>query len=164
MNYRNLTILSMMVLTVITRLLPHPPNFAPITAIALFGGCYIKDKNLAMSLPLICMFVTDIFLGFHIVMPFVYMSFMLISYIGINSDRISFGTIFGSSLLFFILTNFGVWYLGYPNTLQGLISCYTLALPFFTNTILGDFFFTYVLMFSFGKLEERYPILNLEIQ
>ena len=47
MNRRNLIILSMMVLAVITRLLPHPPNVAPITAIALFGGCNIKDKNLS---------------------------------------------------------------------------------------------------------------------
>ena len=75
-NYRNLTILSMIALAVITRLLPHPPNVAPITAIALFGGCNIRDKNLAMALPLICMFITDLFLGFHVIMPFVYLSFI----------------------------------------------------------------------------------------
>ena len=155
MNYRNLTILSMMVLAVITRLLPHPPNVTPITAIALFGGCNIKDKNLAFVLPLLCMFITDLFLGFHIIMPFVYLSFMCISYIGINSEKITNGTIFGSSLLFFLVTNFGVWFFGYPNTLAGLVSCYTLALPFFVNTIIGDFFFTHVLNYSFSKIEER---------
>jgi hypothetical protein len=154
MNRRNLIILSMMVLAVITRLLPHPPNVAPITAIALFGGCNIRDKNLAMALPLLCMFITDLFLGFHIIMPFVYMSFMMISYIGINSKKITNGTILGSSLLFFLLTNFGVWYLGYPNTLTGLVSCYTLALPFFVNTIIGDLFFTHTLSYSFLKIKE----------
>ena len=61
MNKRNITILSMIILAVITRLLPHPPNMAPITAIALFGGCNIKDKNLALALPLVCMFITDCF-------------------------------------------------------------------------------------------------------
>ena len=133
MNYRNLTILSMIVLAVITRLLPHPPNVAPITGIALFAGCNIKDKNLAFMLPLLCMFVTDLFLGFHMTMPFVYLSFMCISNIGIGSKKITNGTILGSSLLFFLVTNFGVWYLGYPNTLAGLVSCYTLAIPFFVN-------------------------------
>ena len=159
-NYRNLTILSMIALAVITRLLPHPPNVAPITAIALFGGCNIRDKNLAMALPLICMFITDLFLGFHVIMPFVYLSFMCISYIGINSKKITNGTILGSSLLFFLVTNLGVWYLGYPNTLPGLVSCYTLALPFFVNTIIGDLFFTHMLSYSFSRVESKYPILN----
>ena len=159
MNKRNITILSMIVLAVITRLLPHPPNVAPITAIALFGGCNIKDKNLAFILPLLCMFVTDLFLGFHMIMPFVYLSFMCISYIGISSKKINNGTILGSSLLFFLVTNLGVWYLGYPNTLAGLVSCYTLALPFFVNTIIGDLFFTHMLSYSFSKVESKYPIL-----
>ena len=161
MNKRNIIILSMMALAVLTRLLPHPPNVAPITAIALFGGCYIKDKNLALALPLLCMFITDLFLGFHMIMPFVYISFMCISYIGIGSKKINNGTILGSSLLFFLVTNLGVWYLGYPNTLAGLVSCYTLALPFFVNTIIGDLFFTHSLSYSFSKLEERYPVLSV---
>ena len=161
MNKRNIAILSMIVLAVITRLLPHPPNVAPITAIALFAGCNIKDKNLAFMLPLLCMFVTDLFLGFHMIMPFVYLSFMCISYIGISSKKINNGTILGSSLLFFLVTNFGVWYLGYPNTLAGLVSCYTLAIPFFVNTIIGDLFFTHSLNYSFSKLEERYPVLSI---
>ena len=154
MNRRDLIVLSLLVLAVITRLLPHPPNVTPIAAIALFGGCNIKDKNLAFVLPLLCMFLTDLFLGFHIIMPFVYLSFMCISYIGINSEKITNGTIFGSSLLFFLVTNFGVWFFGYPNTLAGLVSCYTLALPFFVNTIIGDLFFTHSLNYSFSKIKQ----------
>ena len=154
MNRRDLIILSLLVLAVITRLLPHPPNVTPIAAIALFGGCNIKDKNLAFVLPLLCMFLTDLFLGFHMIMPFVYLSFMCISYIGINSEKITNGTIFGSSLLFFLVTNFGVWFFGYPNTLAGLVSCYTLALPFFVNTIIGDLVFTHSLNYSFSKIKQ----------
>ena len=161
MNYRNITILSMIVLAVITRLLPHPPNVAPITGMALFAGYSFSDKRMAFLLPLLCMFITDLFLGFHIIMPFVYLSFMMISYIGINSKKIGNGTILGSSLLFFLVTNLGVWYLGYPNTLAGLVSCYTLALPFFVNTIIGDLFFSHSLSYSFSKLEERYPVLSI---
>ena len=154
MNRRDLIVLSLLVLAVITRLLPHPPNVTPIAAIALFGGCDIKDKNLAFVLPLLCMFLTDLFLGFHMIMPFVYLSFMCISYIGINSEKITNGTIFGSSLLFFLVTNFGVWFFGYPNTLAGLVSCYTLALPFFVNTIIGDLVFTHSLNYSFSKIKQ----------
>jgi len=159
MNKRNLTILSLIVLAVITRLLPHPPNVAPITAIALFGGSRFDNKWIGFSLPLLCMFLSDLFLGFSSITMFVYLSFMLISYIGINSKKISNGTILGSSTLFFILTNLGVWLVGYPLTLAGLVSCYTLAIPFFVNTILGDLFFTHVLSFSFSKLEKKYPTL-----
>ena len=154
MNRRDLIVLSLLVLAVITRLLPHPPNVTPITAIALFVGCNIKDKNLAFVLPLLCMFLTDLFLGFHMIMPFVYLSFMCISYIGINSEKITNGTIFGSSLLFFLVSNFGVWFFGYPNTLAGLVSCYTLALPFFVNTIIGDLVFTHSLNYSFSKIKQ----------
>ena len=86
---------------------------------------------------------------------------MFISYLGIRSEKITNGTILGSSLLFFLLTNFGVFLLGYPHTIQGLLTCYTLALPFFVNTIIGDLLFTHSLSYSFSKLEEKYPILRL---
>ena len=160
MKVRDITILSLIALAVITRLLPHPPNVAPITAIALFGGSRFDDKKMAFLLPLLCMFISDIFLGFSVITPFVYLSFMMISYIGINSKNISNGTILGSSTLFFLLTNFGVWMLGYPFTLAGLVSCYTMALPFFVNTIIGDLFFTHALSYSFSTIKKKLPQLT----
>jgi|TARA_B100001758_G_C18346934_1_gene577564 hypothetical protein len=160
MKVRDITILSLIALAVITRLLPHPPNVAPITAIALFGGSRFDDKKMAFLLPLLCMFISDIFLGFSVITPFVYLSFMMISYIGINSKKISNGTILGSSTLFFLLTNFGVWMLGYPFTLAGLVSCYTMALPFFVNTIIGDLFFTHALSYSFSTIKKKLPQLT----
>tara|TARA_R100000027_G_C2223430_1_gene86808 strand:+ start:31 stop:513 length:483 start_codon:yes stop_codon:yes gene_type:complete len=160
MKIRDITILSLIVLAVLTRLIPHPPNVAPITAIALFGGSRFDDKKMAFLLPLLCMFISDIFLGFSVITPFVYLSFMMISYIGINSKKISNGTILGSSTLFFLLTNFGVWMLGYPFTLAGLVSCYTMALPFFVNTIIGDLFFTHALSYSFSTIKKKLPQLT----
>jgi hypothetical protein len=160
MKIRDITILSLIVLAVLTRLIPHPPNVAPITAIALFGGSRFNDKKMAFLLPLLCMFISDIFLGFSVITPFVYLSFMMISYIGINSKKISNGTILGSSTLFFLLTNFGVWMLGYPFTLAGLVSCYTMALPFFVNTIIGDLFFTHALSYSFSTIKKKLPQLT----
>jgi len=100
------------------------------------------------------MFISDLFLGFSSITMFVYLSFMMISYIGINSKTITNGTILGSSLLFFLLTNLGVFLLGYPHTIQGLITCYTLALPFLVNTIIGDLFFTHSLSYSFEKVKQ----------
>jgi len=89
----------------------------------------------------------------------VYLAFMGISYMGIHSKKIGNGTILKSSTLFFVLTNFGVWLMGYPLTFAGLVSCYTLAIPFFAYTIMGDLFFTHSLSYSFSKLEKRYPVL-----
>ena len=136
---RNIVIISLIFLAVITRLLPHPPNFTPITGIALFAVSRFSDKKLAFSLPLLCMIVTDFFIGFHSIVPFVYLSIIGISCVGYFSKKISSVTILKSSLLFFIISNFGVWLVGYPNSITGLLSCYTMALPFFVNTILGDF-------------------------
>src|SRR5438309_525724 len=67
---------------VVLRLLPHPPNFTPIAAIALFGGVYL-NKKYALVIPVIAMFISDIFIGFHASMPFVYTSFLISGLIGL---------------------------------------------------------------------------------
>ena len=108
-----------------TRLVPHLPNFTPVTAIALFGGLYISNKILAYALPLTIMFISDIFLGFSSPL-FVYSGFMLVTLIGTLRKKPNILTIFMGSLSFFIVTNFGVWLLGYPKTWTGLVECYTL--------------------------------------
>ena len=156
---RNLVIITLIFLAVVTRLLPHPPNFTPIAGMALFAVNRFSDKKLSFSLPIFCMILTDIFLGFHSITPFVYMSIIGISCIAYFSKKINNVVILKSSILFFSLSNFGVWLLGYPNTIAGFINCYTLALPFLINTVVGDFFFFHALNFSFGKMEERYPSL-----
>lgn len=133
---------------VILRLIPHIPNVAPIAAIALFGGVYL-NKRYAFVVPLIAMFLSDIFLGFHSTMLYVYGSFLLTGVIGLwlkthkTVKNVVFASLF-SSLLFFVITNFGVWLSGamYAKTLSGFFECYTLAIPFFRNTILGDLFYT----------------------
>ena len=156
---RNLVIIALILLAVVTRLLPHPPNFTPIAGMALFAVNRFSDKKLAFLLPIVCMILTDIFIGFHSITPFVYISIIGISCIGYFSKKINNVAILKSSLLFFFISNFGVWLLGYPNTISGFISCYTLALPFLINTVLGDLFFYHSLNFSFNKIEERYPVL-----
>jgi len=140
------------------RLLPHPPNFTPIFAIALFGGVYLSRKT-ALSLPLIIMLVSDIFIGTYEpkLMIFVYASFLLCVGIGLwLKKHKKWQTILGSSifsaLIFFFLTNLAVWAFTpwYAKTFSGIIQCYTMALPFFRNTLLGNIF--YVAVF-FGAYE-----------
>ena len=126
------------------RLLPHPANMAPIAAMALFGGVYL-NKKYALIVPLLSMLFSDVFLGFHNTMIFVYGSFFITGVIGLwLRKRTSFIYLIEasliSSLVFFIITNFGVWLMGnmYPKTVTGLLDCYVMAIPFFRNTILGD--------------------------
>lgn len=140
------------------RLLPHPPNFSPITAIALFGGVYFYRKT-AFLLPIAALVISDIFLGFYDLklIAIVYLSFILCVLLGqLLKKHKNLYTILGVSFLgsftFFILTNFAVWafYNWYPKTLSGLINCYVMGLPFFKNSLLGDFFFVAVF---FGAYE-----------
>jgi hypothetical protein len=147
-------IFGLVVLALLTRLLPHPPNFAPITSIALFTGFNFVNKRLAMFIPLFCMFVTDLYLGVHSLMPIIYLSFLLISLIGMRSKSISLLTVLSASTLFFVLSNLGVWYFYYPLTWAGITSCFILAVPFFINSIAGDLFYTAVLSFSFEKFKK----------
>ena len=136
---------------VILRLLPHPPNFAPIAAIALFGGVYLTRK-ISLIIPLLAMLVSDIFLCFYqpLLMAFVYGSFLICVILGFwLKKHKKWFTIFGTSLLgsliFFLLTNFAVWVFTpwYTKTFSGIIQCYLMALPFFKNTLLGDLFYVF---------------------
>ena len=141
---RNLIIFSMIVLAVATRLLPHPPNVAPITGIALFAAHRFNDKKLVFLLPLLCMVITDIFLGFHTIIPFVYLSIIAISTLGLFSKKISNGVVLKSSTIFFLVSNFGVWLLSnmYSQDLTGLTQCYIIGLPFLQNSLIGSLLFS----------------------
>ena len=142
-------------MAVLVRLLPHPLNFTPITALALFGATTFRNKYLGLSLPLIAMILSDIYLGFYGITLWVYGSFLLISLLGRYWKKIKIQNVFISSLIFFIITNFGVWLGGYPKTLEGFLLCYTMAIPFFINSILGDLFFSYLLKYSFRYSEKK---------
>jgi hypothetical protein len=131
------------------RLLPHNPNFVPIAAIALFGGAYFS-KKIALVLPILAMIISDFFIGFYqfSLMASVYLSFLISIFLGfwIRNNKKWYNVAiasFLSSVIFYILTNFAVWaFTGwYPRNFSGLIESYTMALPFFRNTLFGDFFF-----------------------
>jgi len=140
------------------RLFPHLPNFNPITAIALFSGVYLTRRT-ALIIPMIALAVSDYFIGYYefSLMASVYGSFILCALIGfwLKKHKKWYnigGSAIACSVLFFLVTNFAVWAftVWYPHTLAGLIQCFTMALPFFRNAMLGDVFYVGVF---FGAYE-----------
>lgn len=132
-------------LGVFFRLAPHLPNATPVAAIALFGGTYL-DRRTALVVPLLIMVISDMIIGFHSLILFTWGAFLLTGLIGLwlkgHKTFINIAvSAASSSLLFFLITNFGVWAVPgswYPHTAQGLINCYLMGLPFFRYTVLGD--------------------------
>ena len=162
-------ILTAILIAASLRLLPHPPNFTPIGAMALFGGAYFGKRVLAFAAPLGALLLSDAILGFHSGMPYVYGSVALVVLVGwAVAKRQAMLTIAGaalaSSILFFLVTNFGTWATGeiYPPTLAGLTACYVAAIPFFQNTLAGDLFFSALLFGGFALLERRIPTLRAQ--
>ena len=149
-------VVAIIIIAISSRLIPHPPNFTPITAVALFSIIHFKNKYLGILLPIFCLLISDLIIGISIINLFVYFSFLLISCVGYFFGKINIKSVLLSSLIFFIITNFGVWLIGYPKTIEGFISCYIAAIPFFGWTIIGDLFYSYTsklsLNFFKGKL------------
>lgn len=157
----------MILIAAMSRLIPHPPNFAPIAAMALFAGAHFADRRATFLVPLAAMLLSDLVLGLHGLIPVVYGSFTAIAFLGLLlRGRVRPGTVaaaaLGGSLLFFLTTNFGVWALGstYPKTSAGLVACYVAALPFFGNTLRGDMFYAAALFGSMALAEARFPIVR----
>jgi hypothetical protein len=142
-----------------SRLVPHIPNVTPISAMALLGGFAFSGKR-AYLLPLAALLLSDAFIGFHNLLPFVYLPFLLTVWMGRQLQKTTSGPSasptalavlsLSSSLIFFLSSNFGVWFAStlYPRNALGLAACYTAALPFFRNALLGDLVYT-AFLFSF---------------
>jgi hypothetical protein len=150
-------VFTMIVAAAMMRLIPHWPNFTPVAAIALFGGTFLKRKELAFLVPIAAMLLSDLIIGFHATMLPVYLSFVAIVGVGLFLQRrLSVVNTLSASLLasviFYLVTNFASWTSGmmpYPMNAAGLIQCYIAGLPFLFNGVLGDLFYTTVL---FGAL------------
>lgn len=175
-------IISLLILvTAFSRLIPHPQNFAPIGAMALFGAAYYNKKYFSFFIPIIAMFLFDIidnnfiysamFDGFVLFYPgcfYTYFSFIVIALIGLGLlKKVKIQNVILSSLLasvvFFLISNFGSWASGlmpYTKDFSGLITCYAAGLPFFKNTILGDLFYCGVMFGVFELLQYKIPVLR----
>ena len=164
---RLLALLGAIVVAAALRLLPHPPNFTPIGAMALFSGAYLGRRALAFAAPLGALLLSDLVLGFYHGMATVYFSVALVVMIGmlalsrVSALRVGAAAV-ASSVLFFAITNFGMWLFSgfYPRTLAGLEACYVAAIPFFQNSIAGDLFYACLLFGGFKLAELLVPRLR----
>jgi hypothetical protein len=150
------------------RIVPHPMNFAPIGALALFSGAYFSSKRAAVAVSLLSLVAGDVFTGFHRLVPYVYASFLVSVAIGFwlrrkkSAFRIGGATVVGA-IQFFLITNFALWASAigsYPKNWGGLIACYVAGLPLFWNTLAGDAFYVALLFGGMTLVERRFPSLR----
>ena len=151
---KSVFVVSLIFFAILSRFLPHPPNFTPITAIALLSTKGFINRWVAFLIPIVSLFISDLFLGLHTTIPFVYGSFILITLLGRYVKKINILTVLLSSSIFFLVTNLGVWLLHYPLSVEGLFQCYILALPFFLNTVIGDLVYGASLIYPFYVLQK----------
>lgn len=184
LNLKSGVIILMIMAAAISRFIPHPPNFTPIGAMSLFGAAYFGRRYLALLIPFIALWVSDLvinnvlyarmfpetYTGFSwFGMWSVYLAFAVIVFLGwVVLKKVSplrlLGASFSASVLFFLITNFHFWLMTatYPKTVAGLAMAYTAGLPFFWNTLAGDLFFTAVLFGSFAFFQRQFPVLQTE--
>ena len=150
-NKDNFFSISLILVLVFSRLIPHPPNFTPIISVALMSGFLFKKINVSFLILLTTMLISDFFIGFYENMIFVYLSLAIITYASYQiALKINFINLFLfstlSALIFYFISNFGVWLQGnlYEKNIAGLIECYILAIPFFKNTLISTIFFAYI--------------------
>ena len=142
--------IGLILILALSRLMPHPDNFTPIIALAIMSSYFFKNINFSYAIMLFSMLLADFFIGFYSHMLFVYLSLFLIVLIffkiskKINYKNLFIFSFFGS-VIFFLISNFGVWLVGnlYERNINGLIECYFMAIPFFKNTIISTLIFSY---------------------
>ena len=154
---------------IVLRLLPHPWNVTPMAAMFLFSGATFRSRRDALLVPLAALLLSD-YAVIHFLWggrygwfsPYTWAGFVLVGLIGWTlRHRMTFGRVVGASLassvVFFLVTNFGVWSHGkkYPLTAAGLGACSVAALPFFRNTVVGDLFYAGVMFGSYYWLQRR---------
>ena len=166
-NKQLITITSIIFLLALFRLLPHWPNVSPVAAMALFGGAYFADKRLAFIVPFAALFLSDLVLGLHNSMIFVYAGFALTVAIGfllkdrINITNTTFAVV-ASSGLFFLLTNFGAWITSalYVKSAAGLMQAYVAGIPFLQNSLLGNMVYAAVIFGGYSVLQKNVAVLR----
>jgi hypothetical protein len=169
----------LILLAALSRLLPHPPNFAPITAMAVFGGIVYRYRRAAVIAPLLALLLSDLVMealyrnglvhrwGLYRGMWLIYATTAFVALLsslarGTRSPEVIAAVTLCGSCVFFLATNFDFWAETdfYPHTTAGLAACYTAAIPFFRNTILGDVTYTAILFGVWLLAEARFPILR----
>jgi len=167
MQARFLTISAIIFALALFRLLPHWPNVSPVAAMALFGGAYYADKRMALIVPFVALFISDLILGLHNTMIFVYAGFAITVAIGfLLQNRITITNTavaaVVASVLFFLVTNFGAWLTSglYAKSATGLMQAYAAGIPFFQNSLLGNLVYTAVIFGGYHLLQKNIAALK----
>ena len=177
-----ITITTLIALALISRIIPHPYNFAPMMAVGIFGGALFTQKKWAYIIPLVAIFLSDLLINNilmsdyygHFVWAYEgwywqYAVFALIPFLSVIlfKNHISVSKIIGmsvfSSIIFFIVTNFGVWATGmmYPMNTEGLMACFVAGIPFYKGALLGNLFYCGVLFGTYYLIGRKIPSLQL---
>lgn len=160
----------MIFVAAMSRLIPHPGNFTPVMAIAIFAGASILSKRESLLIPFFAMLVSDAIIGFHSLMLVVYGCMALLTILGwkLQNDRtlsktLGFGLI--GAVFFFVVTNFAVWATSgmYTKDLAGLTECYVLAIPFFQNSVISTLLYGFIL-FGSTKLFDRVEFAKVKVK
>jgi hypothetical protein len=181
-NLRFGMICLLILLAALSRLIPHPANFAPVGGMALFGAAYFGRRLWAVVIPVAAMWLSDLalnnivysryfdrFVWFYDGSLFTYASFAAIALLGmltlkkVRPARVLLSAL-SASAIFYLVSNFGVWYSSgmYPPTLAGLEACYVAGLPFLKNTLAGDLFYTATLFGAFESAARLFPHWQLQ--
>ena len=172
-----LVVAALIFVAALSRLLPHPPNFSPVEAIALFGGAYFASRAWALAVPLLALLVSDLVLGALLGDTYasylggvsfwsVYACIALSTVLGfglrgkVDGPRL-LGYSLAGSVLFFVVTNFAAWFASpfYPQTGAGLMAAFVAGIPFFQWTVLGTLGYAALLFGGFALLRRRLPVL-----
>ena len=150
-------------IVLIFRIIPHPPNFTPVIALSLYLPIIFGIWSLPFCI--LGFAITDYFIGFHSLLIWTWGSLVLVGLISKLSKNLINRLIlaFLGSLIFFALSNFGVWLTGsfYEPNIEGLITCYIMAIPFFKNTLLSTMIFAiFIEFFVFSKYFNFIPIIK----
>lgn len=184
MNVRFGLIALMVLVAAMSRLLPHPTNFTPIGGMALFGAAYFTKKYWAFLIPFLALWFSDLILnnvvyaayqeGFTLFPTYAIWSYVAFGAIVLMGTQVIkkikiptlVGASFAASLIFFLLTNFGVWFADpmnmYPDTAAGLVAALAAGIPYFWGTLAGDLFYTAVMFGAFEMVKRQYPTLALD--
>ena len=145
MHYLKISIGIFLVLAV-SRFIPHPPNFTSLIALSFYVPIFFGIKFIPIVL--FSFFITDLFIGFHNITFFTWGSVLIIGMLSKFFYKTLIFRVSGActgALIFFIITNFGVWSFGsYGYTLEGIIACYVAAIPFFANTVISTILFSLI--------------------
>lgn len=164
MKTQILIAIGLIFLAVLTRLIPHPWNMTAVGAVAIFSGAYLAARW-AFVVPLIAFLMSDLILGLHDTLFFTYGSIVICTALSlwflkgqVQTGRVVLMSL-TSSLVFFLVTNFGVWAVSgfYTQDARGLLQSYVLALPFLEKNLIGDLLFSGVLFAAYEAFLRSYP-------